>query len=162
MYLMAYRPWGKYFLALRFDYIVSMNFGGVYAGFEQRREEFEELRKHIWGVALKQNKKHNDVSTVHVCFRIHFTDEEKFIYQRLLREKRCGTVTLLDENNAQFDADIFDPQEIFPWARSFISRITYFDCSDKSIVRRFYDDIRKMNGMYENTGKTLGGENVIQ
>ncbi len=162
MYLMAYRPRGKYFLALRFDYIVSMETGGVYVGFEQKRAEFEELRKHIWGVALKQNKKHNDVSTVHVCFRIHFTDEEKFIYQRLLREKRSGTVTLLDENNAQFDADIFDPQEIFPWARSFISRITYFDCSDKSIVRRFYDDIRKMNGMYENTGKTLGGENVIQ
>ncbi len=148
MYLMAYRPRGKYFLALRFDYIIGMTTGGLYAGFEQKRAEFEELRKHIWGVALKQNKKHNDTTTVHVTFRITFSEEEKFIYQRLLREKRCGTVTLLDDNNAQFDADVFDPQEIIPWARTFICRITFFDCSEKYIVRRFYDDIRKMNRMY--------------
>lgn len=64
------------------------------------------------------------------------------------REKRWGTVTLLDENNAQFDVDVFDPQEVIPWARSFICRITYFDCSEKIIARRFYDDIRKMNRLY--------------
>ena len=148
MYLMAYRPNGKYFLALRFDYIVAVKTGGVYAGFEQKRSEFEELRKHIWGVALKQNKKHNDASTAHVTFRIHFEKEEKFIYQRLLRERRCGTVTLLDENNAQFDADVFDPLEMIPWVRSFICRITYFDCSEAGIARHFYADIRKMNQLY--------------
>ena len=154
MYLMAYRPNGKYFLALRFDYIVGMTTGGVYGGFEQKRAEFEELRKHIWGVALKQNKKHadiekcRDITTVHVTFRIHFEEDEKFIYQRLLREKRCGTVTLLDDHNAQFDADVFDPQEIIPWARTYICRITFFDCSEKYIVRRFYNDIRKMNCLY--------------
>ena len=148
MYLMAYRPNGKYFLALRFDYIVAVKTGGVYAGFEQKRSEFEELRKHIWGVALKQNKKHNDTSTVHVTFRIIFSEEEKFIYQRLLREKRCGTVTLLDDNNAQFDADVFDPLEIIPWVRSFICRITYFDCSEAGVARSFYADIRKMNKLY--------------
>lgn len=148
MYLMAYHPKGKYFLALRFDYIIGITTGEVYAGFAQKRAEFEELRKHIWGVALKQNKKNNDATTVHVTFRVHFEEEEKFIYQRLLREKRCGTVTLLDDNNAQFDADIFDPQEIIPWARSFICRITFFDCSEKYIVRRFFADIRKMNRLY--------------
>ena len=148
MYMMAYRPHGKYFLALRFDYIISMETGGAYGGFEQKRAEFEELRSHIWGVALKQNKMHNDVRTVHVMFRIHFEDDENFIYRRLVREKRCGTVTLLDDNNAQFNADVFDPQEIIPWARTFICRITLFDCSDKSIVRRFYADIRKMNLLY--------------
>ena len=148
MYLMAYRPNGKYFLALRFDYIVAVKTGGVYAGFEQKRSEFEELRKHIWGVALKQNKKHNDASTAHVTFRIHFEKEENFIYQRLLREKRCGTITLLDENNAQFDADVFDPLEIIPWVRSFICRITYFDCSEAGVARSFYADIRKMNKLY--------------
>ena len=184
MYMMAYRPNGKYFLALRFDYIIGIETGGIYAGFEQKRNEFEELRNHIWGVALKQNKKQKigklgklqfsevtlkercsklrnlsglelagiekcrDTTTVHVTFRIHFEDEEKFIYQRLEREKRCGTVTLLDENNAQFDADVFDPQEIIPWARTFICRITFFDCSEKYIVRRFFADIRKMNKLY--------------
>jgi hypothetical protein len=164
MYLMAYRPRGKYFLALRFDYIIGMTIGDEYAGFEQKRAEFEELRNHIWGVALKQNKKHNDTSTVHVTFRITFSEEEKFIYQRLLREKRCGTVTLLDDNNAQFDADVFDPQEIIPWARTFICRITFFDCSDKYIARRFYGDIRKMNRMYlvEEKTEEEADDDVIQ
>lgn len=160
MYLMAYRPRGKYFLALRFDYIVEMETGSIYEGFEQKRAEFEELRKHIWGVALKQNKKHNDTTTIHVTFRITFSEEEKFIYQRLLREKRCGTVTLLDDNNAQFDADVFDPLEIIPWARTFICRITFFDCSDKYIARRFYGDIRKMKRMY--LGEEEADDDVIQ
>lgn len=161
MYLMAYRPRGKYFLALRFDYIVGMETGGVYEGFEQKRAEFEKLRNHIWGVALKQNKKHNDTTTVHVTFRITFSEEEKFIYQRLLREKRSGTVTLLDDNNAQFDVDVYDPQEIIPWVRTFICRITFFDCTDKYIVRRFYGDIRKMNRLYTGEGEETE-DDVIQ
>lgn len=162
MYLMAYRPNGKYFLALRFDYIIGMETGGVYEGFEQKRAEFEKLRNHIWGVALKQNKKHNDTTTVHVTFRITFSEEEKFIYQRLLREKRSGTVTLLDDNNAQFDVDVYDPQEIIPWVRTFICRITFFDCTDKYIVRRFYGDIRKMNRMYFGEEEDVEADDVIQ
>ena len=164
MYLMAYRPRGKYFLALRFDYIVSIQTGGEYAGFDQKRVEFEKLRNHIWGVALKQNKNHNDTTTTHVTFRIHFEEDEKFILQRLGREKRCGTVTLLDNNNAQFDADVFDPQEIIPWARTFICRITFFDCSDKSVARRFYSDIRKMKHLYDRDGQfdSEGGTDAVQ
>lgn len=162
MYLMAYRPRGKYFLALRFDYIVGMETGDAYEGFEQKRTEFEELRNHIWGVALKQNKKHNDTTTVHVTFRITFSEEETFIYQRLLREKRSGTVTLLDDNNAQFDVDVYDPQEIIPWVRTFICRITFFDCTDKYIVPRFYGDIRKMNRMYLGEEEGVETDDIIQ
>ncbi len=160
MYLMAYRPWGKYFLALRFDYIVAMKTGEVYEGFSQKRAEFEALRKNIWGVALKQNKKRNDTATAHVTFRVHFGEDEKFIYQRLLREKRCGTVTLLDDNNAQFDADIFDPMEIIPWARTFICRITFFDCSEKRVDRMFYGDIRKMYRLYSGEGEEADDDAV--
>ena len=149
MYLMAYRLRGKYFLALRFDYIVSMKLGGIYAGFSQKRAEFEGLRKNMFGVSLKQNKRHNDTQTEHITFRVVFGGGEAFVYHRLLREKRCGSVTLLDENTAQFDADVFDVQEIIPWARTFISRITLFDCTDKSVVRRFYRDIRAMSRLYE-------------
>ena len=164
MYLMAYRQHGKYFLALRFDYIVSMKVGEFYEGFEQKRAEFENLRKHIWGVALKQNKRHNDTATTHVSFKVHFDDDEKFIYQRLLREKRCGKVSLLDENTAQFDADIFDAMEIIPWARTFICRITDFQCADIGITRRFYADIRKMKNLYFPEADSLNNEenNVIQ
>ena len=156
MYLMGYRLVGEYFLALRFDYIVAMKTGNIYEDFLQKRSEFESLRNYIWGVALKQNKSCNDTSTSHVTFRIHFEDDEKFIYQRLLREKRSGTVTLLDDHTAQFDVDIFDPMEIIPWVRSFICRITFFDCSEKSVVCRFYDDVQEMHRLY-----SLGKEKEV-
>ena len=162
MYLMAYRHNGKYFLALRFDYILTMKLGELYPGFGQKRSEFENLRNNIWGVALRQKKKHNDMETVHVSFRLHFEDDEQFIYQRLLREKRCGSVTRLDENNAQFDADIFDAMEIIPWARTFICRITEFNCSDNGIARRFYADIRKMKELYFGKQESGEKENAIQ
>ena len=148
MYLMGYRQLGGYFLALRFDYIVAMKTSNIYEDFLQKRSEFEALRDSIWGVALRWNNKPDTVSTAHVTFRVHFEDDERFIYQRLLREKRSGTVTVLAEHTAQFDADIFDPMEIIPWIRSFICRITFFDCSEKSVVQRFYADVRKMNRLY--------------
>ena len=135
-------------MALRFDYIVAMKTSNIYEDFLQKRSEFEALRDSIWGVALRWNNKPDTVSTAHVTFRVHFEDDERFIYQRLLREKRSGTVTVLDEHTAQFDADIFDPMEIIPWIRSFICRITLFDCSEKSVVQRFYADVRKMNRLY--------------
>lgn len=156
MYLMGYQQLGDYFLALRFDYIVAMKTGNIYEDFLQKCSEFESLRNYIWGVALKQNKTCNDTATAHVTFRVHFEDDEKFIYQRLLREKRSGTVTLLDEHTAQFDVDIFDPMEIIPWVRSFICRITFFDCSEKSVVCRFYDDVQEMHRLY-----SLGKEKEV-
>ena len=79
-----------------------------------------------------------------------------------MREKRSGTVTLLDDNNAQFDVDVYDPQEIIPWVRTFICRITFFDCTDKYIVRRFYGDIRKMNRMYLGEEEVVEADDVIQ
>lgn len=148
MYLMGYRLVGGYFSALRFDYIVAIKKGSICEDFLQKRTEFELLRNYIWGVALKQNKTYNDTATAHVTFRVHFEVDEKFIYQRLLREKRSGTVTLLDDHTAQFDVDIFDPMEIIPWVRSFICRITFFDCSEKSVVCRFYEDVQEMYRLY--------------
>ena len=149
MYLMAYRVRGKYFQALRFDYIVSMKEEGVFEDFEQKRAEFERFRKNIFGVSLKQTKQHDNSHIEHISFRVRFCDDEGFIYQRLLREKRCGDVLRLDRNTAEFSADVFDVQEVIPWARTFISRITHFDCSDKGVVRRFWADIRKMQKLYE-------------
>ena len=107
LYLMAYNRRKKYFMPLRVDYILSIKPGEVYEGWEQKRAEFNQVRKHIWGVALKMNKKHNDVQTTHVSFTVRFGDEEEFIYDRLVREKRIGEVTRLDRNTARFDADDF-------------------------------------------------------
>ena len=104
---MAYNRRKKYFMPLRVDYILSIKLGEIYEGWEQKRAEFNQVRKHIWGVALKMDKKHNDVQTTHVSFTVRFGDEEEFIYERLVREKRIGEVTRFDRNTARFDADDF-------------------------------------------------------
>lgn len=107
LYLMAYNRRKKYFMPLRVDYILSIKLGEIYEGWEQKRAEFNQVRKHILGVALKMDKKHNDVQTTHVSFTVRFGDEEEFIYERLVREKRIGEVTRFDRNTARFDADDF-------------------------------------------------------
>nr|MCR5605942.1 WYL domain-containing protein [Treponema sp.] len=148
LYLMSYDKRARGFVSLRFDYIVSLEAGDIYENYEQKRAEFEKIRKFIWGVSTRQIKKQFNAETVHVSFTVHFEKHETFIYQRMLREKRCGEVTLIDESNARFDADIYDPVEIFPWVRTFICRITSFSCSDASVTKRFYADIRKMKNLY--------------
>ena len=165
LYAMVYNQRNKFFTAMRFDYIIGLSLGEVYEGFEQRRTDFEPLKKHIWGVALKMNKRHNDITTSHIRFKIFIGENEEFIYQRLIREKRVGEVTRLDENTAEFNADIFEPMEIIPWVRTFISRILEFQCSDSQITRMFYHDVRKMKALYGlESGKTqiTGESHAVQ
>lgn len=154
MYLMAFRPKGKQFVAMRFDYIVSMKAGNVFGAFDGRAEEFSSIRKHIWGCAIRHGKNGKGAgATSHVMFRVRFSRGEEFILKRLEREKRCGTVTITDGQTAQFDADIFDPMEIVPWARTFISRIVEFKCDDIGVTRKFYKDIADMMSLYAGGGK---------
>ena len=148
LYVMAYKQRGKRFMPIRADYILSAEMGEPYGDWDQRRAEFEEIRRHIWGVAIRPRAGKGGRRTAHVSFTVRFDDGEEFIYERLLREKRCGEVTRLNRNTARFDADIYDAQEIFPWARTFICRITDFSSSDESVTKRFYDDIRLMDAMY--------------
>ena len=143
-YLMAYRRAKRRIVSFRTDYILSVKQVGKEDDFDILRKKLNGMQPYMWGVSTQGRGERRET----VEFTVNFRDDEKHIYDRLMREKRCGTVTLLDDNNAQFDADVFDPQEIIPWARSFICRITFFDCSEKYIARRFYGDIRKMYRLY--------------
>ena len=54
---------------------------------------------------------------------INIEEGEEFIINRLMREKRCGTVTRANESTVEFEADVYSAQEMMPWIRTFIGRI---------------------------------------
>lgn len=79
-----------------------------------------------------------------------YADEKKeaFIIDRLEREKRCCTLEHTGEHLYTLTADVFDPNEIMHWAKTFIGRIVSIEGGADTVRARFYDDIRRMNSMY--------------
>ncbi len=114
-------------------------------------EKFDDLREalckaecYMWGVNGKWNIKHAE----HVEFEIKIEDDEQFIVRRLEREKRCGRIEKIDGNHYRYIADVFDTTEMLPWIRTFISRITKMNFSNRTAENKFKSDIREMYRMY--------------
>jgi hypothetical protein len=83
-----------------------------------------------------------------VEFTVQYAGHETHIHKRLEREKRCGTVMKLGEHSSKFVADIYDASELIPWVRTFICRITHFECSDKILEQQFNLDLHRMYALY--------------
>lgn len=75
-------------------------------------------------------------------------DKEPYIIERLNREKRCCTLEKIEENLYTLTADVFDPNEIMHWAKTFIGRIVNIEGGTSDIIQRFYNDIIRMEEMY--------------
>ena len=103
------------------------------------------MEKHMWGVSTQGR---SGRETEHVEFTVRYESWEAHIPGRLEREKRCGTVERLDGNTSRFSADVYNAQEMVPWIRTFICRITGFACSNREIEKQFRDDLRRMYALY--------------
>ena len=140
----------------RLDYMSNIRIEDeVCEKFDALRDALHKVEKHMWGVNCNWNTKYVE----HVEFEIRIGDDEEFIVNRLEREKRCGRVEKIDENRYRYVADVFDTSEMLPWIRTFISRITRIDFSNRTAENKFKDDIREMYRMYEIDG---GEDNDIQ
>ncbi len=148
-HLLAWYPEGHQISSYRLDYILGVKELEVCENIKEYREKLERSKAHIWGV-LCRNKEHK---TRHIEFTVHAEDNEDFIYRRLVREKRCGTVEVIDKNTYRFSADVYDINEMIPWIRTFICRITDIQIEDKSLEEKFKRDIRRMYSIYG-----LGGD----
>ena len=87
---------------------------------------------------------------------VHFDLGEEFVLHRLEREKRHGTVELLDSQTCRFSADVYDASEMLPWLRTFIGRIVDLKCSSQYVLDMFQEDLARMDALYG------GGDDVIQ
>lgn len=129
----------------RLDYINSVKIEKsspeIFERFDVLRNHLCAAQKHIWGVSIQ-----NPVPK-RVFFQLRIDDQEEHIYHRLVREKRCGKITR-NGNLLTFEAELFDPQEILPWVRSFTGRIARVDFSDPALTKKFYDDMKSMYDLY--------------
>ena len=149
-YLMAYTPRFNRIIPVRTDYIVSVKIDEKCDDFDKYQEVFKDMLPYIWGVSTQGRTLKR---LEHVEFIIHYDDDEKFIKDRLEREKRIGTVEHLDNNTSKFSADVYDSSELIPWVRTFICRISDVKFSNPYIDKQFKDDIKAMYKMY-----SVGGD----
>lgn len=132
----------------RLDYITEVKIGERYANFDSLRDRQKILQKSMWGICCNPNKKRLEK----VEFVIRINDLEEYIFDRLEREKRCGTVERLDKHTARFRAEIYDSMEMLPWIRTFICRIMSMNFSNRSVENKFKIDIEKMYELYDISG----------
>ncbi|MEE0266296.1 MAG: WYL domain-containing protein [Acutalibacteraceae bacterium] len=146
-HLLAYQPEFNTIKSFRIDYLSNVKIEEPTPRFDELRAELDNMKPYMWGVATK--RRHNDFTSVeHVDFTVKVAKNEEHIIQRLQREKRTGEIQRLDDNTYRFTADIYDINEIIPWIRTFICRITELNFSNKVLEKRFKDDIKKMYSIY--------------
>ena len=107
------------------------------------------MQPHIWGVSTQSS---SGARMEHVEFTVVYGDDEAYIHNRLVREKRCGQVEKLDEHTSRFSVDVFDASELVPWIRTFICRIVDIHFSNKELEKQFKDDLEKMYSLYDPGG----------
>ena len=89
-----------------------------------------------------------------------FIDEERepYILDRLAREGKGGRLQRLEKNIFCYTKEVAETSDIAPWLKTFTGRILKLSSSDPVIVRKFYQDIKKMNRFYEDMNQTLKGD----
>ncbi len=142
--LIAYHEKANRLSSYRLDYMSDIRIGEPCEKFDALREALRRAEAHMWGV----NGRWNTGRTEHVEFEIRVGEDEPFIVRRLEREKRCGKVEKIDDTHYRYTAEVFDTTEMLPWIRTFISRITKMNFSNRSVENRFKEDIREMYRMY--------------
>lgn len=147
-YLAAYSPQHRNFKLQRLDYLSDVKIEAPYSAFDEKRTEFAEVQKHMWGVVTDKKEE-----LEHVEFCVHVDEGEEYIVSRLEREKRTGTVEKIDENTWRFSADVYDASELNPWIRTFVGRIKSINYSNVLYENRFRMDLCDMYRLYN-----IGGE----
>lgn len=143
-YLMAYSYRYHQMKSYRLDSILKVQIGEAAEDFDSYRAMLNQMQPHMWGVISRKDQ----FKFEHVEFTVRFDDNEEYIYQRLEREKRCGTVTRIDKNTARFSADVYDTWELVPWIRTFICRITSMNFSNRTVENQFIKDVEDMHYLY--------------
>ena len=143
--LLAYHEKANRLNSYRLDYMSNVRIEDeTCEKFDALRAALAKAENHMWGVNCKWNVKRVE----HVEFEIRIEDDEQFIVRRLEREKRCGRVEKIDDNHYRYVAEVFDSTEMLPWIRTFISRITKMNFSNRNAENKFKADIQEMYRMY--------------
>lgn len=144
-YLMAYSYKGRRPKMYRLDHILKVKTLDYEPNYEVYDACVQKYATYLWGTT---DGRRRDRDIEHVELTIHMEDHEEFILNRVEREKRNGTVELIDKNTILFKTDVYDAQELVPWIRTFIGRIEKLESNNKAFVENFYADMNAMISMY--------------
>ena len=142
-YLLCYHFRFRKLMFFRMDYIHAVELLDLEPDYERYEGYFEKFQSHLWGTSggIGFNVDHLEMT-------VYYGANEDFIPKRLEREKRNGTVEILDDHTCRYTTDVYDASELIPWLRTFIGRIVKLECSDNTVVERFWSDLEKMSALY--------------
>ena len=149
-YLLGYHYRGRRMAFFRLDAVKKVAIGGEEKQYDAYLERQAEFDRHLWGVSPGPGH-----SLEHIEMTVRFGPGEDYIVQRLEREKRHGTVEVLDGRTCRFAADVYDASELLPWLRTFIGRIVELKCSNQTVTDTFYEDLRRMSALYGGVGDAV-------
>ena len=142
-YLLCYNYRFRHMMFFRLDYILKAEPGGPVEDYERFLDYWEKFKTELWGTSIGFG-----IQVDHLEMTVRFTDREQHIPQRLEREKRNGHVEITGPNTCKYTVDTYDATELLPWIRTFIGRIEKLECSNETVVKRFYDDLEQMYALY--------------
>ena len=146
-HLVAYQPDFNAIKSFRIDYLSDVRLEEPTPRFDELRADLDNKQSKMWGVTVKTART-GEERTEHVQFTVKVADNEEYIVNRLMREKRIGYVEKIDDNTYRFTADVYDTSEMIPWIRTFICRITDLHFSNRTLENQFKSDIEEMYRMY--------------
>lgn len=145
-YICMYIPLYKRFQSYRLDYIKAVKIICQHQNYNYYMEKLDKNLLFCWGVSFGGESRLEQVRMT-----LYIDDNnEQYILDRLNREGRNGTITKLDNNTYLYSTQVFDTNEMMPWIKSFTGRILSLECSNKAVVKRFYEDIVRMKKIYDN------------
>ena len=142
-YLLCYHSRFKKLMFFRLDYIQKVELLEEEPQFDTYLGYCEKFHSHLWGTSGGV-----EFHVDHLEMTLRFEDDEQFVLQRLEREKRIGRVERIDSNTCKYVVDTYDASELLPWIRSFIGRIEKLECSDESVVTKFYENLEQLYLQY--------------
>lgn len=136
----------RFFLS-RIDRIMEVRLLEEDPEWEQLSKDFSEHQApYIWGMSSRTAGGVQEMQWLEM--EIVFGTEEQFILRRLKREKRCATLTRLEEGRYLVRAEVFDAYEMMPWILSFTGRIARLDSSNTRVMEDYRAHLRSWEKLY--------------
>ncbi len=143
-YLCIFKTNTRRFSCFRLDYIKSINILDTYPNGELLKEKLSLNLNNVWGVGFGGRSR---IEYFNMKLFIK-EDCESYVVDRIYREGRGGTLTKICDNTFLYSKTFFDANEVSPFIKTFMGRIISIECSNESVVKRFYSDIKSMYNMY--------------
>lgn len=134
---------------IRLDYIQKVKPLEISADYDCFQQQLKEKSRYLWGVSGSSG------TLQHLDMTLQIVPRDGYIVQRLLREKRNGSVRQTGDTRWTYSVDTYNPGELLPWLRTFTGRIVSLTCTDRYVEQQFWSDLRAMRELYGGGGNAV-------